>query len=66
MHCNNVSFQELLDCSDNDLRIILRISLRKMYGIWSIMQKIAENFEQNNARNYEHSYLSPNTDHCQR
>ena len=32
MHCNKVSFHYLLECFDNDLRIILD-------EIWSIMQK---------------------------
>ena len=30
-----------------------------MHGVWSIMQKITGNSEQNNAKNYEQNYLSP-------
>ena len=36
MHCNKVSFQELLDCFDNDLGNNLE---NIMQIIWSIMQK---------------------------
>ena len=50
MHCNKTSFQEFLICYDNDIKS------NNENNVWSN----AENFKKlNNAKNYEHNYLSP-------
>ena len=48
MHYNKVSFLELLHCFDNDFEYNLE-------NAWNLEHNAVEN----NAKNYEHNYLSP-------
>ena len=57
MHCNELSFQESLDCFDSDLENNYENNAWNLEH--NVIKLATRNFKYNNARNYDHYYLSP-------